>query len=114
VSQKIPTVEVVRGKPIQIPVLLVDCNGVKFPTCGLTGVTLFVQKEDDTYFEKAAATGLTLGYGDSTSLYIFNFDIAETELFKLVMVKNVFLKITFANTSLKFLIKDFLTVKDEL
>jgi hypothetical protein len=80
-SQVLPTTKVIRNEPSQIAALLIDERGIKLPTSGLTSVSLFVQKEDNTYLEKSAASGLIWGYGDTTSLYIFNFTAERNDSF---------------------------------
>jgi hypothetical protein len=113
-SQVLPTTKVIRNEPSQIAALLIDERGIKLPTSGLISVSLFVQKEDNTYLEKSAASGLIWGYGDTTSLYIFNFTAEETILFKLGSEQSAFLKITYATSHLTFELKSFLTVAKDL
>ncbi len=106
--------EVYRGQPAQFALVMVDAAGRQLPTCGLTGVVVLVQNEDDTFTEKAPDGVQIWGYGEQTNLYVFSFTDAETPLFKLGAERSVYVKIAFTTGELKFEFKKCLTVLEEI
>lgn len=112
-SQVIPTQRIFLNRAAQVAALLIRDNGDSLPVCGLTSVTLLLPKADDTWLEKAAAGGMTWGYGEPLSIYTFNLIADETQLLKLGVELDSYVRIGFANTTLTFKLKNFLTVEAE-
>jgi hypothetical protein len=101
---------VTRGQACQIGLILVDAFGVQIPICGVQGVKLEILNEDNSRTEKQAAGGMTWGYGETTSLYYFNFTAEETELFELGEDQAVAIRLVFPNAERRYEFKKFLTV----
>lgn len=112
-SQQLPVQTIFKNRANQIGAFLVKENGDPLPTCGLQSVTLLLTKEDNTLLEKAAATGIAWGYGETYYFYVFNLTDIEANLLKLGASQNARVRIGFSNTTLTFLLKNLVTVEEE-
>ncbi len=103
-----------KGRAAQVAVCLIDTlSGANLFTCGMTSTVIRIENQDGTFIEKVAATGLSWGLPDPTTLHVYEFSADETALMKTGVDRSVWVKVIFGANFMKYEMKKFLTVQDD-
>ncbi len=103
-----------KGRAAQVAVCFVDDNANNLHCCGITGSSIRIENQDGSFIEKDASTGIAWGIPDLTYMYIYPFTPEETALMKARIDGSIWLKIKFGADSMKYEMKKFITVAEDV